>query len=134
MRLLTGHSQEEYERCRRDLTQMVQESSAKIFASNQVIGEAYIALHHHYGISKPEARQALTSGLIGSLKGQAVLAALSEQRGTGLLPPGFCNICGAERSGSAYLWAMGLTSTSKRNRANAASQWSLRSAAAWGEN
>ena len=71
MRLLTGHSQEEYERCRRDLTQMVQENSAKIFASNHVIGEAYIALHHHYGISKPEARQALTSGLIGSLKGQA---------------------------------------------------------------
>ena len=47
---------------------MVEEEQAEIFASNQVVGEAYIALQHHYGISKPDARnalnQVLTSGLI----------------------------------------------------------------------
>ena len=68
---------------------MVEDSSAEIFASNQVIGEAYISLQHHYRISKPDARRALaqvlTSGLIGPLNGQAVLAVLAEQGGAGLL-------------------------------------------------
>ena len=89
MRLLTGHPEDEYERCRRELTQMVQQDQAEIFASNQVIGEAYIALQHHYGISKGKARQALaqvlSSGLVGPLNGQAVLAILSEHGGAGLL-------------------------------------------------
>ena len=89
MRLLTGHPQQEYERCRRELTQMVQGNSAEIFASNQVIGEAYIALQHHYRISKPDARRALTqvltSGVVGPLNGQVVLAMLTEQGGAGLL-------------------------------------------------
>ena len=89
MRLLTGHPEDEYERCRRELTQMVQQNQAEIFASNQVIGEAYIALQHHYGISKADARQALaqvlSSGLVGPLNGQAVLAILSEHGGAGLL-------------------------------------------------
>ena len=89
MRLLTGHPEDEYERCRRELTQMVQQNQVEIFASNQVIGEAYIALQHHYGISKADARQALaqvlSSGLVGPLNGQAVLAILSEHGGAGLL-------------------------------------------------
>ena len=34
-----------------------------MFASNQVIGEAYIALQHHYGVSKIDARAALSSVL-----------------------------------------------------------------------
>ena len=89
MRLLTGHPEDEYERCRRELTQMVQQNQAEIFASNQVIGEAYIALQHHYGISKADARQALaqvlSSGLVGPRNGQAVLAILSEHGGAGIL-------------------------------------------------
>ena len=89
MRLLTGHPEDEYERCRKELTQMVQQNQAEIFASNQVVGEAYIALQHHYGISKANARQALaqvlSSGLVGPLNGQAVLAILSEHGGAGLL-------------------------------------------------
>ena len=60
-----------------------------ILVSNQVIGEAYIALQHHYGISKLEARQALTqvltSGLVAPLNGQAALDILSAQGGAGLL-------------------------------------------------
>ncbi len=89
MRLLTGHPEDEYQRCRQGLGRMVKEDKAEIFASNQVIGEAYIALRHHYGISKPDARQSLTqvltSGLIGPLNGQPVLIILSEQGGAGLL-------------------------------------------------
>ena len=89
MRLLTGHPDDEYERCRQALSQMVEDDRAEIFASNQVIGEAYIALQHHYGISKPDARRALgivlTSGLVGPLNGQAVLSILAESGGAGLL-------------------------------------------------
>ena len=89
MRFLTGHPEDEYQRCRQGLGRMVEEDQAEIFASNQVIGEAYIALQHHYGISKPDARQSLTqvltSGLIGPLNGQPVLIILSEQGGAGLL-------------------------------------------------
>ena len=89
VRLLTGHPAQEYDRCRLKLTGMVEEDNAEIYASNQVIGEAYIALQHHYGISKADARQALalvlTSGLITPLNGQAVLAAVAEPGGAGLL-------------------------------------------------
>ena len=89
VRLVTGQPTEIYERCMRELAALVEEQNAEIFASNQVIGEAYIALQHHYGISKVDARQALdqvlTSGLIGPLNGHAVLAALSELGGAGLL-------------------------------------------------
>ena len=89
MRLLTGHPDDEYERCRLALIQMVEDDRAEIFASNQVIGEAYIALQHHYGISKLDARRALgivlTSGLVGPLNGQPVLSILAELGGAGLL-------------------------------------------------
>ena len=89
MRLVTGHPEDEYQRCRRELGRMVEDDHAEIFVSNQVIGEAYIALQHHYGVSKPDARRALaqvlTSGLLSPLNGQAVLTILSEQGGAGLL-------------------------------------------------
>ena len=89
MRLLTGHPEDEYERCRRALSKMVEEDQAEILASNQVIGEAYIAMQHHYGISKADARQALgqvlTSGLVGPLNGHGVFAILAELSGAGLL-------------------------------------------------
>ncbi|MCY4367680.1 MAG: hypothetical protein OXE17_15875 [Chloroflexi bacterium] len=89
MRLLTGHPEDEYQRCRQELGRLVEEDQAEIFASNQVVGEAYIALQHHYGISKADARRALTqvltSGLMGPLNGPPVLNALSEPGGAGLL-------------------------------------------------
>jgi predicted nucleic acid-binding protein len=60
-----------------------------VFASNQVIGEAYIALQHHYGVSKPDARTALasvlSSGLVAPLNGPGVFAALEATSGCGLL-------------------------------------------------
>ncbi len=89
VRLVTGQPTDTYERCAQGLAALVEQQNAEIFASNQVVGEAYIALQHHYGISKADARQALgqvlTSGLIGPLNGQAVLLALAELGGAGLL-------------------------------------------------
>ena len=68
---------------------MVNEENAEIYASNQVIGEAYIAVQHHYGVSSAEARSGLltflTSGLVAPLNGLAALAALQESGGAGLI-------------------------------------------------
>ena len=54
-----------------------------------MIGEACIALQHHYGVSKPAARAALASvlksGLVAPLNGTGVFAALEAGTGCGLL-------------------------------------------------
>ena len=55
-----------------------------------VIGEAYIALQHHYGVSKPDARfglmQALSSGLIKPVNGAATLEVIAQAAsGCGLM-------------------------------------------------
>ena len=59
-----------------------------MLASNQVIGEAYVALQRHYGISWEDSRAALhatlTSGLVSPLNGRPVLDALSVSGGPGL--------------------------------------------------
>ena len=89
IRLLTGLPEPEYQRCHRELTRMVDEGKAEILASNQVIGEAYIAVQHHYGVGKAAARSGLlsvlTSGLVAPLNGQRVLQALHETGGAGLI-------------------------------------------------
>ena len=89
VRLLTGLPEPEYRRCHREMTRMVNDDNAEIFASNQVIGEAYIAVQHHYGVSKAAARagllSVLTSGLIAPLNGQPVLRTLQETGGAGLV-------------------------------------------------
>ena len=63
-------------------------SGSEIFASNQVIGEAYVAVQHHYGVSADDARselsKALRSGLVAPLNGRAVIAALEASGGPGL--------------------------------------------------
>ena len=59
-----------------------------IFASNQVIGEAYVAIQHHYGVSDVDARAALvnvlSSGLVAPFNGQAVILALQSLESPGL--------------------------------------------------
>ena len=52
VRLLTGEPAEDFTYCVRKLSALVEEDGAEIFASNQVIGEAYVAVQHHYGVSK----------------------------------------------------------------------------------
>lgn len=89
VRLATGDPEDGFEHCVRKLTVLIERDDAEVFASNQVIGEAYIALQHHYGVSKSDARAALASvlrsGLVAPLNGVSVFAALEASTGCGLL-------------------------------------------------
>lgn len=90
VRLLTGDPDSDYRKTLRAFEKRLEaEPKAEFFVSNQVIGEAYIALQHHYGVAKDDAKAALhdvlTSGLCSPLNGAAVLAALKAETGCGLL-------------------------------------------------
>ena len=90
VRLLTGHPQADYEKTLHALEKLLEaEPAAELLVSNQVIGEAYIAIQHHNGIDKSDARAAietvLTGGLLSPLNGPAVLAILRTRGGCGLL-------------------------------------------------
>jgi predicted nucleic acid-binding protein len=89
VRLATGVPPLQFERSVGKLTALVEKEGAQIVASNQVIGESYIALQHHYGVSKLDARAALTgvlnSGLIEAQSGKIALDALATVKGCGLL-------------------------------------------------
>ena len=90
MRLMTGDPAKDYARTVNALESLIEQMpGADILVSNQVIGEAYIAVRHHYGISKADARSALTSvltsGLVAPLNGTAVLDAIRHTEGCGLL-------------------------------------------------
>ena len=89
VRLATGDPEEGFEHCVRELTALIERDKAEVFASNQVIGEAYIALQHHYGVSKPDARAALVtvlrSGFVSPLNGANTFEALEAMAGAGLL-------------------------------------------------
>ena len=87
VRLLTRHPEAEFEHCVSKLHEMV-DQGAEVFASSQVIGEAYVAVQHHYGVSRADARaslrDALRSGLVAPLNGRQVIAALEATGGPGL--------------------------------------------------
>lgn len=89
VRLATGHPVDAWERSIAELEKLVLEGGCDILASNQVVGETYIALQHHYGISKVMAKRALMdvfqSGLVTPLNGKSVLAALQSNEGCGLV-------------------------------------------------
>lgn len=89
VRLATGDPETGFQHVVRELTKLVEQDNAEVFASNQVIGEAYIALQHHYGVAKPDARAALISvlksGLVAPLNGAGAFAALEAKTGCGLL-------------------------------------------------
>lgn len=90
MRLLTGLPELDYQKSLHALEERLRaEPKTEYFVSNQVIGEAYIALQHHFGIIKADAKaamgQVLTSGLCSPLNGAAVLDALKTDKGYGLL-------------------------------------------------
>ena len=88
VRLVTAEPEPDFERCVNELRAMIEEQDAEVFVSNQVIGEAYIVLQHHYGISSADARSALadvlTSGLVAPLNGQSVVLALQASGGPGV--------------------------------------------------
>lgn len=89
VRLLTGEPAKEFEHCVNGLRVLIEEEGSEIFASNQVVGEAYVAVQHHYGVSKTAARTSLLdvlhSGLVSPLNGRSVVEALETSRGAGLL-------------------------------------------------
>lgn len=90
VRLLTGDPDSDYMRTLRAFEKRLEaEPLAEFFVSNEVIGEAYIALQHHYGIAKEDAKAALydvlTSGLCSPLNGSAALTALKTGTGCGLI-------------------------------------------------
>ena len=88
VRLAVGEPPQDFQHCAEALRVLVEEQGREIFASNQVAGEAYIAIQYHYGISDFDARAALigvlTSGLVAPLNGQAVILALQTRDGPGL--------------------------------------------------
>lgn len=89
VRLLTGDPPDAFRYCTEALIDIVENQGGELYASNQVIGEAYVAVQHAYGASKPEARQGLTTVLrnhsIRPINGQRVFAELENERGAGLV-------------------------------------------------
>ena len=89
VRLLSGDPATDFERCVSRLSALVEGDGAEAFASNQVIGEAYVAVQHHYGVSKADARAGLADvlrgGLVSPLNGRAIFEALEASGGPGLL-------------------------------------------------
>ena len=89
VRLLTGDPSAEFDRGADALRELIETEDAVIRASNQVIGEAYIAVQHHYGVSREEARSGLLdvlqSGLVSPLNGRTVLTAMEAPRSPGLM-------------------------------------------------
>ena len=87
VRLVTAEPERDFQHCIKELRLLI-EQDAEIFASNQVIGDAYIVLQLIYGISSDDARSALvdvlTSGLVAPLHRQTVIPALEASGGPGV--------------------------------------------------
>ena len=81
--------QPDFKRCVETLRALIEGDGAELLVSNQVIGETYVAVQHHYGVTKAAARagllDVLCSGLVKPLNGRVVLTALETRAGPGLL-------------------------------------------------
>ncbi len=88
VRLVTGQPKDTYDHCLNSLHHLANVEGAEIYVSNQVIGEAYVAVQHHYQVPKSRASasiiSALQGGLILPLNGPDVLSILEETSGAGL--------------------------------------------------
>jgi len=89
VRLATGDPEVDYLKNLAALTRLVEQEQAEILVSNQVIGEAYMALQFHYGVTKPDARTALAkvlqSGLVSAQNGPKTIEVLLSNYPAGLL-------------------------------------------------
>lgn len=90
VRLLTGHPEKDFEVTSASLRRLFEkEPTAELVVSNQVIGESYITLQHHYKLSKEDARVGirnfLEGGMVSALNGTPVLEVLSHEGGAGLM-------------------------------------------------
>ena len=88
VRLVTEDPPATFRNCVDKLLVLIEEQGCEVFASNQVVGETYATLRHHYGASDHHARIGLLrtfdSGLVVPLNGQAVIEALSATGGPGV--------------------------------------------------
>lgn len=88
VRLMTRDPEDEFLRCIEALRVLIEAQGDEIFASNQVVGEAYVTVQHHYGVSRDDARisllDVLRSGLVAPLNGLTVIEALEATGGPGL--------------------------------------------------
>ena len=88
VRLVTGQPKDAYEYCLKTLHHLIDTEGAEVYVSNQVIGETYVAVQHHYGVPKSRAKasivSALQGGLILPLNGPGVFGALEATGGAGL--------------------------------------------------
>lgn len=87
VRLLTGLPEEQFRAAKARLERSLDEGDAAI-VTDLAVAEAYYALHHHYGVPKPEARGLLlrfvTSGVV-TLDPEGSVAALAEMGGAGMV-------------------------------------------------
>ena len=87
LRLITAQPPASYTYCIEQLSRLL-DDGAEIFASNQVIGEAYIAAQHYYKVSKSDTSvaliRALSSGMVAPLNGSTVIEALAAPGKPGL--------------------------------------------------
>ena len=88
VRLVTREPEADFQDCVNKLQVLVDDQRCEVFASNQVVGEADIAIRQHYGKSSAEARATLAdvlrSGLVAPLNGVAVIQALQSEGGPGV--------------------------------------------------
>ena len=88
VRLVTREPERDYVRCLDRLTTLVEDEGNEVVASNQVIGEAFATITHHYGATEEHARSSLldvlTSGLVAPMNGRPVLDALTASGEPGL--------------------------------------------------
>ena len=88
VRLVTGRPKGKYEYCLNSLRNLADVEGAEIYVSNQVIGETYVAVQHHYGVPKSRASASIASALLGGLilplNGPDVFSILEETSGAGL--------------------------------------------------
>ena len=78
IRLLTGHPESDFKKTVSALKKLHDmDPATELVVSNQVIGEAYVTLQHHYEISKADARTAIlhlfSNGSLAPLNGQSVI-------------------------------------------------------------
>ena len=59
VRLCTGEPRHDFDRVVAALTHMVESEHVSLLASHMVIGEAYMALQHYFGITKADAKSAM---------------------------------------------------------------------------
>jgi predicted nucleic acid-binding protein len=87
VRLLVGLPEDQASRAKERLEQAV-EAGETVLVTDLVIAEAYHALHHHYGMPKPAARELLrrfvSSGVV-RIEPETSLPVLAETGGAGLV-------------------------------------------------